>query len=64
MEVWMKDETGRLLATSVAGRLYPTPGVDRELLAFELFKLMVSLMAPPQPQVTWGRAWAPQTPGA
>jgi hypothetical protein len=70
VEAWFKDENGQLLATVVQDKMYPAPGVDRERLAFEMFKMMVVLMTPGQPTVTWGTAWmsgnmgTPTSPGS
>ena len=70
MEAFFKDDAGRLVASVVDGKLYPAPGLDRERLSFELFRMMMQLMTPPQPSVTWGHAWmsgnmgTPTSPGS
>jgi hypothetical protein len=60
MDVFVRDGT-KMVLTSIDGKPYPLPGVDKRLIAFELFTLMMELMSQPQsPSVTWGSAWAPR----
>jgi hypothetical protein len=45
MEIWVKDNQGRLVATMVDGRLYGPIGFDTQRLAFELWQLSVKLVS-------------------
>jgi len=69
MQMWLKDDEGNLIATMVNGNVYPAPGVDREFIAFQLFKATMSLLSPGVPSVTWAQAWmsgkmgTPTSPG-
>lgn len=59
MEMFLKGEDGRLIASYTAMGLYITPGVDREVVAFAFFKLMNEAMNPKQGvSVTWGSRWS------
>ena len=70
MQAFFKDDAGQLIATVVDDKLYPAPGVDREALAFVMFRIMMQLMSPWVPNVTWGHAWmsgnmgTPTSPGS
>ncbi len=63
MNIYVSDQ-GRPVATIMDGKLYPSPGLDRDALAFELFKLMLELT---REQVgvsaTWGSNWRPTLGG-
>jgi hypothetical protein len=58
-DIFINDGT-RLLATARDGRLYVTPGVSRESIAFLLFQTMLQAMTPDVGMsVTWGTNYTP-----
>ena len=56
MQAFFKDDQGQLIATIVDDKLSPAPGADLEKVAFELFRMMMTMLTP-KPNVTWGSAW-------
>jgi hypothetical protein len=59
MEMWLRGTDGELLATFTGGKLYVPPGVDRDIVAFALFKVLNEAMNPTQGvSVTWGSRYS------
>jgi hypothetical protein len=59
VEIIFRDET-QFLGIYRDGELHLTPGIDRESVAFGLFRALMSTMTPDVGvNVTWGNVWAP-----